>query len=66
MGLKEDGKKELTGIHDKVRESKRSWTGFLQHLKAKGLIIEPSVAVGDGGLGFLLGGIRRSSPKMPL
>lgn len=52
IGATEDGSKELIGIYDGVRESKQSWKDFLQNLKSRGLTIEPSLAVGDGALGF--------------
>lgn len=52
IGATEDGRKEFIGLHDGVRESKQSWKDFLQNLKSRGLVIEPSLAVGDGALGF--------------
>lgn len=52
IGAREDGRKELIGISDGVRESKQSWKDFLQNLKTRGMIINPSLAVGDGALGF--------------
>jgi len=52
IGATEDGRKEFIGIHDGVRESKQSWKDFLQNLKSRSLVIEPSLAVGDGALGF--------------
>jgi len=52
IGAREDGQKEFIGIHDGVRESKQSWKDFLQNLKSRGLIITPSLAIGDGALGF--------------
>jgi len=52
IGATEDGEKEFIGLYDGVRESKQSWKDFLQNLKSRGLIIEPSLAVGDGALGF--------------
>ncbi len=52
IGAREDGEKEFIGIHDGVRESKQSWRDFLQNLKSRGLIIPPSLAIGDGALGF--------------
>lgn len=52
IGATEDGRKELIGIYDGVRESKQSWKDFLQNLKSRGLVMEPSLAVGDGALGF--------------
>jgi putative transposase len=52
MGATKDGRKELIGILDGYRESEQSWTELLVDLKARGLGIEPKLAVGDGGLGF--------------
>jgi transposase-like protein len=52
IGATEDGRKEFIGIHDGVRESKQSWKDFLQNLKSRGLVVDPSLAVGDGALGF--------------
>jgi len=52
IGATEDGQKELIGIHDGMRESKLSWAEFLQDLKSRGLSSSPSLAVGDGALGF--------------
>ena len=52
LGATEDGRKEFIGLHDGVRESKQSWKDFLQNLKSRGLVIDPSLAVGDGALGF--------------
>lgn len=52
IGATEDGRKELIGIYDGIRESTQSWKDFLQSLKSRGMIIDPSLAVGDGALGF--------------
>ena len=52
LGATEDGRKEFIGLYDGVRESKKSWKDFLQNLKSRGLVIDPSLAVGDGALGF--------------
>ncbi len=52
MGATKDGRKELIGILDGYRESEQSWIELLVDLKARGLAIEPKLAVGDGGLGF--------------
>lgn len=52
IGATEDGRKEFIGLHDGVRESKQSWKDFLQNLKSRGLVIDPSLAIGDGALGF--------------
>jgi transposase-like protein len=52
IGATEDGHKEFIGFYDGVRESKQSWKDLLQNLKSRGLVIQPSLAVGDGALGF--------------
>jgi transposase-like protein len=52
MGATADGKKELIAISDGHRESEQSWKGLLLDLKARGLIIDPKLATGDGALGF--------------
>lgn len=46
------GKKELIGILDGHRESSLSWKDLLLHLKRRGLSKSPSLAIGDGALGF--------------
>ena len=52
MGATADGKKELIAIGDGYRESEQSWRELLLDCKARGLEIEPSLAIGDGALGF--------------
>lgn len=52
IGVTEEGHKELIGIHDGQRESKQSWKDFMQNLKSRGLTQSPSLAIGDGALGF--------------
>lgn len=52
IGVTEEGRKELVGIHDGSRESKQSWKDFLQSLRARGMTQSPSLAIGDGALGF--------------
>ena len=52
IGATEEGKKELIAIHDGHRESKLSWKTVLQDLKERGLQHSPSLAIGDGALGF--------------
>ena len=52
IGATEDGRKEIIGIYDGVRESTISWKEFLQSLKSRGLSISPYLAIGDGALGF--------------
>jgi putative transposase len=52
MGATADGKKELIAIADGYRESEQSWKELLLDCKARGLESEPSLAIGDGALGF--------------
>jgi len=52
MGATVAGKKELLGIADGYRESEQSWMELMMDLKARGLVIDPKLAVADGALGF--------------
>jgi putative transposase len=52
IGATPEGKKELVGLIDGVRESAQSWKGLLLDLKRRGLAIGPELAVADGALGF--------------
>jgi putative transposase len=52
MGATAEGKKELIAIADGYRESEQSWRELLLDCKARGLDVEPSLAIGDGALGF--------------
>src|SRR5512135_22349 len=52
MGATAEGKKELIAIADGYRESEQSWKELLLDCKARGLEIEPALAIGDGALGF--------------
>jgi len=52
IGATPEGKKELLGFRTGMRESAQSWKELLVDLKARGLIIAPEIAVGDGALGF--------------
>ena len=52
MGATADGKKELIAVVDGFRESEQSWLGLLLDVKARGLVIDPKLAIGDGALGF--------------
>jgi len=47
-----EGKKELVGLADGLRESAHSWRDLLLDLKRRGLSSGPQLAVGDGALGF--------------
>jgi transposase-like protein len=52
IGATPEGKKELVGLIDGVRESAQSWRELLLDLKRRGLEIGPELAVADGALGF--------------
>jgi transposase-like protein len=52
MGATPEGKKELIAILDGFRESEQSWKELLLDVKARGLVIDPRLAIGDGALGF--------------
>jgi putative transposase len=52
MGATDDGRKELIAVADGYRESEQSWKELLLDCKARGLEVEPSLAIGDGALGF--------------
>jgi putative transposase len=52
MGATSDGRKELIAVADGYRESEQSWKALLLDVKARGLTIDPKLAVGDGALGF--------------
>jgi len=54
MGATADGTKELIALIDGQRESETSWTTLLLDCKARGLVIAPKLATGDGSLGFWL------------
>ena len=52
VGATPEGKKELVGLIDGVRESAQSWKELLLDLKRRGLATGPELAVADGALGF--------------
>jgi putative transposase len=52
MGTTADGKKELIAIQDGYRESEQSWKQLLLDVKARGVVVDPKLATGDGALGF--------------
>ena len=51
IGVNEEGRKELIALEDGFRESTDSWLFLLRQLRDRGLSA-PSLAVGDGALGF--------------
>ena len=52
IGATPEGKKELVGLTDGIRESAQSWRELLLDLKRRGLAMAPELAVADGALGF--------------
>jgi putative transposase len=52
IGATPEGKKELVGLSDGIRESAQSWRELLLDLKRRGLAQAPHLAIADGGLGF--------------
>ena len=52
IGATPEGKKELVGLTDGVRESTQSWKELLLDLKRRGLSMGPELAIADGALGF--------------
>jgi putative transposase len=52
IGATPEGKKELVGLADGVRESALSWKELLLDLKRRGLDVAPELAIADGALGF--------------
>jgi transposase-like protein len=59
IGATPEGKKEVVGFTDGMRESSQSWRDLLLDLKRRGLTTAPEIAVADGALGFwkALGGV---------
>jgi len=52
LGATPEGTKELVAVMDGYRESEESWLTVLRDLKSRGLTTLPSLAIGDGALGF--------------
>jgi transposase-like protein len=52
IGATAEGTKELIAVVDGYRESEQSWKTLLLDVKARGLVIAPKLATGDGALGF--------------
>lgn len=52
IGATPEGKKELVGFTDGLRESAQDWRELLLDLKRRGLAQAPELAVADGALGF--------------
>lgn len=52
IGATSEGKKELVGLADGIRESALSWKELLLDLKRRGLAFAPKLVIADGALGF--------------
>jgi transposase-like protein len=52
IGATSNGHKELIGLWDGYRESEQSWKDLLLDLHSRGLEHGPTLAIGDGALGF--------------
>jgi transposase-like protein len=52
IGATAEGTKELIAVVDGYRESEQSWKTLLLDVQARGLVIAPKLATGDGALGF--------------
>ncbi|MGH8513833.1 MAG: IS256 family transposase, partial [Gammaproteobacteria bacterium] len=52
IGATPEGRKELVGFTDGIRESAESWRELLLDLKRRGLSVAPELAIADGALGF--------------
>jgi putative transposase len=52
LGATPEGRKELIAVADGYRESEQSWKELLLDVKARGLVVDPKLATGDGALGF--------------
>jgi putative transposase len=62
IGATPEGKKELIGLIDGVRESAQSSTELLLDLKRRGLAMGPELAIADCALGFS-GAVEEVWPK---
>src|SRR5690242_12754953 len=52
IGATPEGRKELVGFTDGMRESSQSWRDLLLDVKRRSLRTAPQIAVTDGALGF--------------
>jgi putative transposase len=52
IGADASGQKELVGLWDGYRESEQSWKDLLLDLQSRGLAQGPTLAIGDGAVGF--------------
>jgi transposase-like protein len=52
IGATPEGRKELVGFTDGMRESAHDWRALLLDLKRRGLDVAPELMIADGALGF--------------
>ena len=52
IGATPEGKKELVGFTDGMRDSANDWRDLLLDLKRRGLDAQPELMIADGALGF--------------
>ena len=52
MGATAEGVKALIAVTDGYRASEQSWRELLLSVQSRGLVVSPSLAIGDGALGF--------------
>ena len=52
IGADAKGQKALVGLGDRSWESEQAWQELLRELKSRGLAHGPTLAIGDGALGF--------------
>ena len=52
IGATPEGRKELVGFTDGMRESAHDWRDLLLDLKRRGLDVPPQLVIADGALGF--------------
>jgi transposase-like protein len=52
VGTKYNGEKEILAVAAGYRESEESWKELLLELKARGMSVDPKLAIADGALGF--------------
>ena len=52
IGADASGQKELVGLWDGYRESEQSWKDLRLDLQSRGLAQGPTLAIGDGAVGF--------------
>ncbi len=52
IGANFNGEKQVRAVQDGYRESKESWRELLLDLRHRGLALDPTLMIGDGGMGL--------------